>query len=223
MAPPTATGARRGRRGTLSRDQILTAALRIADSHGLEALTMRRVATELSVDPMALYRHLDNKDALLGGITEKLWDEVPLPPRHDGDWKEPMRAFAFGLRAVITGHPATAALLTQHGLVRRPLEAYDILLNNMRDAGYDDDRAVKILTAAVTAACADAFTTLAYPCGIAASGASSGTDALIALSQMLPPGTPAHLVRTAYAICTCEPDANFTFLLDLILIGADDL
>src|SRR5579859_2596523 len=205
MAPSTVTGARRGRRGTLSRGQILAAALRIADSHGPEALTMRRVATER-------------------GVAEKLWDEVPLPARHHGDWKEPLRAFAFGLRALITNHPRTAALLlTRHGLVRRPLEAYDILLSNIRDAGYDDDRAVQILTAALTAACTDAFTALAYRCITGASGTPSGPDALIALSQLLPPGTPPHLVRTAYAICTCEPGTNFTFLLDLILAGANEL
>lgn len=224
MAPSTVTGARRVRRGTLSRGQILAAALRIADSHGPGALTMRRVATELGVDPMALYRHVDNKDALLGGVAEKLWDEVPLPPRHHSDWKEPLRAFAFALRALITNHPRTAALLlTRHGLVRRPLEAYDILLSNIRDAGYGDDRAVQILTAAVTAACTDAFTALAYQCITGASGAPSGPDALIALSQLLPPGTPPHLVRTAYAICTGEPGTNFTFLLDLILAGANEL
>lgn len=77
MGSSAVTGARRGRRGTLSRDQILTAALRIAESHGPDALTMRRVATDLGVDPMALYRHVDNKDALLGGVAENSGPRSP--------------------------------------------------------------------------------------------------------------------------------------------------
>lgn len=220
MAPSAVTGTRH-RRGTLSRDRILATALHIADTHGPDALTMRRVATELGVDPMALYRHVHNKDALLDGVVDKLWDEVPAPPRRDGDWTEPLRAFAFGLRAVISNHPRAAALLlTRHAFARRPLEAFDTLLGNIRGAGYDDDQAAQILRSVISTAYADAFATLAYRCP----GPTSDAEALIALSQLLPPDTPAHLVRTAHTICgTCEPDTDFTFVLDLILTGADRL
>lgn len=219
MASPAVTGARH-RRGTLSRDRILAAALHIADTHGPDALTMRRVATELGVDPMALYRHVHNKDALLDGVVDMLWDEVPAPPRRDGGWTEPLRAFAFGLRAVISSHPRAATLLlTRNALPRRALEAYDTLLGNIRDAGYDDDQAAQILRLVVSTTYADAFAALTYRCC-----AGSGADALIELSQLLPPDTPPHLVRTAHTICgTCEPGTDFTFVLDLILTGADRL
>lgn len=198
------------------------AALEIADTHGPDTLTMRRVATELGVDPMALYRHVRNKDALLDGVVERLWDEVPTPPRRHGDWAEPLRAFAVGLRAVIDAHPRTATLLlTRPLLLRRPLEAYDTLLGNLRDAGYDDTRATQILRSVISTAYADAFATLTYRCLAAA---RSDADALITMSQLLPPDTPPHLVRTAHTICgTCQPGADFTFVLDLILAGAQDL
>ncbi len=209
------------RRGILSRERILATALEIADTHGPDALPMRRVATELGVDPMALYRHVRNKDALLDGVVERLWDEVP-PPRRDGNWVESLRAFGVGLRAVIDAHPRTSTLLlTRRILPRRPLEAYDTLLGNLRDAGYDDTRATQILRSVISTAYADAFATLTYRCLAAA---RSDADALITMSQLLPPDTPPHLVRTAHTICgTCEPGADFTFVLDLILAGAQDL
>ncbi len=189
------------RRGILSRERILATALEIADAHGPDALTMRRVATELGVDPMALYRHVRNKDALLDGVVD---------------------AFGVGLRAVIDAHPRTSTLLlTRRILPRRPLEAYDTLLGNLRDAGYDDTRATQILRSVISTAYADAFATLTYRCLAAA---RSDADALITMSQLLPPDTPPHLVRTAHTICgTCEPGADFTFVLDLILAGAQDL
>jgi AcrR family transcriptional regulator len=171
---------------------------------------------------MALYRHVRNKDALLDGVVERLWEEVPTPPRQGGDWVEPLRAFAVGLRAVIDAHPRTATLLlTRPLLPRRPLEAYDTLLGNLRDAGYDDTRATQILRSVISTAYADAFATLTYRCLAAA---RSDADALITMSQLLPPDTPPYLVRTAHTICgTCEPGADFTFVLDLILASAQDL
>ena len=54
----------------LTREVLTAAALHIADAEGLEALSMRRLGAELGVDPMAAYRHLPNKKALLAGVVE---------------------------------------------------------------------------------------------------------------------------------------------------------
>jgi AcrR family transcriptional regulator len=175
---------------------------------------------------MALYRHVRNKDALLDGVVEKLWDEVPAPPRRHDGWTEPLRSFAFALRAAISNHPRAATLLlTRPVLLRRPLEAFDTLLANIRDAGYDDEHATQILRSVIATAYTDAFAGLTYRCvaGTAAT-APSDTDTLITLTQLLPPDTPPHLVRTAHAIYgVCQPATDFTYVLDLILTGADTI
>lgn len=222
MGPRTADETGIGRRGTLSRDRILQAALDIVDAHGAEAVTMRRIAGELGVDPMALYRHVKDKDALLDGMVELLWRQVPLPPRQRGDWIEPLRSYAHALRDALMAHPCAAGLLLARPVMFRPvLEAYDTLLGNIRDGGFDDAQAAQILRSVISSAFADAIANLTYR---SLSSGSSETDALISLSQALPEDTPAHLVRTAYAVCgTCEPDADFTFVLDLILNGAQDI
>ena len=70
-------GAAVGRNPQISREAVLTAALRLADEQGLEAVTMHAVAKVLNVTPMALYRHVDDKNALLDGLVELLLTEYP--------------------------------------------------------------------------------------------------------------------------------------------------
>ncbi len=93
----------------LSREAILTAALRIVDDEGIDALTMRRLASTLEVNPMSLYHHLPNKAAVLAGLAELVFAGLELPdpgdavPWHD-QLKDAARAYRNGLRA----HPNLA-------------------------------------------------------------------------------------------------------------------
>lgn len=231
MPKPTTThdGTTAPRRGTLSRERILDAALVVADTEGVDALTMRRVATELGVDPMALYRHVANKNAMLDGLVELLWRQVPSPPRRSDEWVESLRGYAHALRAVVNAHPSAAALLLTRCILAGPaLSAYDTLLGNLRDAGFDDLMAGRILRCVTSTALGDALAAITYQ---TLSGRTSqqdaaqdsDADAWISLSQALPADTPPAMVRTAYTVCSCEPDADFTFVLDLILQGAQEL
>ena len=77
----------KGRTGPLTADAVIDAALVVIDEEGLDALTMRRLAHGLGVEPVTIYRQLPNKDAILTGVAEKLWREMappegtPLSPR----------------------------------------------------------------------------------------------------------------------------------------------
>ena len=62
--------------GGLTRERIVAAALALTRAEGLDALTMRRLADELGVTPMAAYRHVSGKDDLLQALTERVWEEV---------------------------------------------------------------------------------------------------------------------------------------------------
>src|SRR3954470_15787480 len=72
-----------GRRPALTREQILTAALQIIDQDGVEALTMRRLGQALDRNPMAIYRHAADKDALLDGVVKHVAAELVAPRRPD--------------------------------------------------------------------------------------------------------------------------------------------
>jgi len=78
--PVTSEGARGpGRPPRLSRDAVVTAAESIVARDGIDALTMRRVARELRSSPMALYRHVRDKDELLVLLLDRLVDQLPRP------------------------------------------------------------------------------------------------------------------------------------------------
>jgi TetR/AcrR family tetracycline transcriptional repressor len=101
-------------RERLSRDAIVTSALALADAEGLEAVTIRRLAQDHGVTPMALYWHFKDKDLLLDGISERLLAEVRLPPERDPaavPWDERLGELLGALLAVLRAHPAVADLL----------------------------------------------------------------------------------------------------------------
>ncbi|WP_020668864.1 TetR/AcrR family transcriptional regulator [Amycolatopsis nigrescens] len=131
-----------GERPKLSRDLIAEAALRVLDGEGLDALTMRRVAAELDTAAAALYRHVENRDALLVLVVEKVLGEVDpaVPP---GGWRERAEWFARGFRAALTRHPAIAPLLVSvPTLGPNALKAFEGGLRVAAEAGFPDELAV---------------------------------------------------------------------------------
>ena len=91
-------------REALNRDRILLAAVALADRDGVEAASMRKIAGELGVVPMALYKHVANKDELLDGMVDVIVDEID-PPLSDADWKTAMRERILSARRVLLRHP----------------------------------------------------------------------------------------------------------------------
>src|ERR1700760_2678962 len=92
------------RREPLSRTRVLEAAVALADETGLERFSMRGLAQELGVVPMALYKHVANKDQLLDGMVALVFGEIELPPE-DLDWRSAMRRRALSAREALRRHP----------------------------------------------------------------------------------------------------------------------
>ena len=103
----------------LTRDAVLTAALAVIDESGLDACTMRSVASGLGVEAMSLYWHVPGKDALLDGVVEKILEEVQESHESRDDWREWMSTFGLTFREVLLRHPNALLLLAD-----RPLGAY---------------------------------------------------------------------------------------------------
>jgi AcrR family transcriptional regulator len=96
--------AARGPAPSLSREQIARAAVTLADTSGIEAVSMRTLAGELGVGATSLYRYVDRRDEVI----ELMVDEVMGHDLHFeslGDWREGLRSFAHGLRTIILHHP----------------------------------------------------------------------------------------------------------------------
>ncbi|WP_326672449.1 TetR/AcrR family transcriptional regulator C-terminal domain-containing protein [Streptomyces sp. NBC_01257] len=94
----------------LQRSEVVDAALTLLDDIGLDALSTRRLATELGVRPGALYWHVKNKQDLLDALAEKILGELS-PPADGGDWRETVRAMAVNLREVLLAHRDAARLV----------------------------------------------------------------------------------------------------------------
>lgn len=86
------------------------AALRFADKHGIQALSMRKLAQSLNVEAMSLYNHVNNKEDLIDGIVELVIAEFQIPDEL-GDWKAQMRARAISAHTVLLKHPWAAPLM----------------------------------------------------------------------------------------------------------------
>lgn len=91
------------------RQEILDAALAIADEKGLPSVTMRAVAERVGVTPMALYPHVGDKDGLLDGMLGRLLGRLSIA--EDGDWRQRLVALARGVRALAGQHPGATSLL----------------------------------------------------------------------------------------------------------------
>src|SRR4051794_33014638 len=101
----------------LSREAIVAAAIAIADEEGLEAVSIRRIATRLETRPMSLYSHIETKGELIDLMMDEVIGETLLPGELPEDWREALRQIAHAMRAAARAHPWSIA----PALRRRPL------------------------------------------------------------------------------------------------------
>ncbi|MFJ9518541.1 TetR/AcrR family transcriptional regulator [Kitasatospora sp. NPDC101801] len=127
------------RRAPLSRDRVLRAAVALADAIGIDALSMRRLAQELGVVPMALYKHVANKEQLLDGMVDFVLDEIG-PPAPGPDWRPAVRARILTARSALLGHPWAARVIQSRTAPTPALLGYtDSLIGLFRTGGCSVD------------------------------------------------------------------------------------
>lgn len=121
---------------SLTRERIIEAALQLADSQGIEALSMRKLAETLQVEAMSLYNHVSNKEALQIGLVERVVAEMDLPVV-GGDWRAEMRKRAHSAHAALLRHPWAIQLIVA-GLNIGPvmLKYVDATIGCLREAGF---------------------------------------------------------------------------------------
>ena len=130
---------RRQPREPLTRDRIVRAGLEIADTSGVDAVTMRRVGQELGFEAMSLYRHVANKDDLLAGMLDVVLAEWDAPSESE-PWAQAVRASALSVHDALRRHPWAARLLMTPGHLRPARLGYmDRLLGTLRRGGFDAD------------------------------------------------------------------------------------
>lgn len=126
----------RPNRPALSSERIRQGALEIIDTHGLQALSMRRLAEHLGVRAASLYNHVITKDDLLHDLANALMDEVDVSG-FDIDWMAGLTTWARSYRAVLAAHPNLVPLLAA-GPARREtaLRRADAVHGGLTSAGW---------------------------------------------------------------------------------------
>src|SRR5271156_6765307 len=100
----------------LGQDEIIEAALSLAREKGLQNLTMRDLARELGVTPMATYYYVKNKAELLNLVSDSILGQVEIPPPNPRRWKERQKALLRSAREVMLDYPGMDALMLDMGL-----------------------------------------------------------------------------------------------------------
>ncbi|WP_327304897.1 TetR/AcrR family transcriptional regulator C-terminal domain-containing protein [Streptomyces sp. NBC_01298] len=123
----------------LNRDRVLRAAVALADATGIDALSMRRLAQELDVVPMALYKHVANKEELLDGMADAVVGEID-PPAAGPDWRPVVRGRILSARRVLLRHPWAARVIeSRTGPTPAVLAYLDSMAGLFRAGGLSAD------------------------------------------------------------------------------------
>jgi AcrR family transcriptional regulator len=123
------------RRTPLSRPRVLQAAVALADEAGLEAFSMRRLAQELGVVPMALYKHVANKEELLDGMVDIVFGEIE-SPSIDVAWRSAMRRRAISAREALKRHSWAIGLMETRNPGPANLRNHNAVMGCLREAGF---------------------------------------------------------------------------------------
>jgi AcrR family transcriptional regulator len=136
---------RSSQREPLTREAVVAAGLAIGDAEGLEAVSLRRIAADVGVTPMALYRYVGSKEELLDEMLDAVWENVEIPDLADDDWWGGLAALARSTRAAFLSHPAAATIAaTRAGGGEGILRVIEAILTLFERAGLDPQRAVRI-------------------------------------------------------------------------------
>src|ERR1700753_3014245 len=129
----------------LTRQRIVDAASALVDAEGLEALSMRRLATELGVQGPSLYNHFATKAEILDAVADAVVEQVDVSACGRYDWAEALRRWARSYHAVLCAHPNIVPFFA-HGPGRRPagLAMADVVYGALIDGGWPPARATHI-------------------------------------------------------------------------------
>ncbi|KAB8188659.1 TetR family transcriptional regulator [Nonomuraea phyllanthi] len=207
--------------GKLTAQAIAERALEIGDSEGLDAVTIRRLATDLGVTPMALYWHYKNKEQLLVGMADHLIGGFAPKPADARPWQQQLRDLIEGLIRTLRTHACAKDVIEQIDPVEVPnfLAVWDQALGLARSAGFSIDESCLIskflLQSAIAIADAPAHVKAVDPAKLRAKTAGL---------QALPAETYPYLVEMASPLVSgTEPGLYDTFGVDLVLNGIEAL
>lgn len=202
----------------MTRGGILRSALRLVDEEGMGALSMRRLARELGVDPMAIYHHVPGKEALVAGLVEAVFSEMGGAAPEDGGWRERVRGFARAYRELARAHPNLVLELVTDpgGAAAATLEATEALYEALAASGLAAHDVVRAADLVVDYVNGLVLAEVASPLG----GLDDRREMLERLVERPAEKTPT-MARVLGELAGEDLPVDFEFGLDVILAGLD--
>jgi TetR/AcrR family tetracycline transcriptional repressor len=208
----------------LSKAAVAERALRLGDEEGLDAVTIRRLAQELGVTPMALYWHFKNKDELLLGVVDHVLADVRADRGADDSWQRQLRAMVEALVAVMRAHPSLPDLM--HAVDKSEAASFsratDDALTLLAEAGFDVEQGYWVATYLLHSAIGLVAGQPDCPANIPPEQAREWRRQKRLKIEQLPADQFPMLV--AFAGCYVdepEPERYFAFGIDLIMSGVE--
>jgi AcrR family transcriptional regulator len=205
-------------RERLTRDRVVGAALRIMDSEGLDAVTMRRIGRDLGVEAMSLYNHVRDKDDLLDGICEHVMAQFQVP--EDTDWVESARLGGREYRRLLLAHPNVITLMTERKTPftnPESLRAYEFALDLFHRAGLSGADAVKAFHA--FAGYILGFVMMELGLMIGAPEDEASRRAHDDMARLVGSADLPRLRESLPYFADCDAEEQFEFGLDLLIEG----
>jgi AcrR family transcriptional regulator len=217
-----ARAARSRRRPRLSHDAIVTVALRIVDTEGVDEVSMRRVAAEFDTGPASLYAYFANKDELLRAVLDRVIESMAAPA--GDDWCAVVRSYAHAVHETLAAHRDIAKLTFAHIPSNdRVFEVSERILAAMIGGGVPPRVAAWSVDVLALYIAADAYEGyLASQRFTAADGAEIGEQIVADIVGKLRAASPdafPFLVKYADVLTSGTPDERFAFGIDLLIAG----
>jgi len=217
-----ATKTRDAERSKLSRSAVVGRALALADSEGVDALTIRRLATELGVTPMALYWHFRSKEELIAGLGDRVWSQIRTDVDPAAAWPQQLRDMLESLVDVLRAHPsASQLLLTREKFGPSHFAATEATLEILRSAGFDPLHASEIAKSALWTGLMLVMSEPGFDPALSDSERSDMQRRKQVEYAALPPDRFPRLIEAAVPMTACAdgPDFHYRFGIDLFIAG----
>jgi TetR/AcrR family transcriptional regulator, tetracycline repressor protein len=208
-------------RTRLSKRAVTDRALKLADAGGLDALTIRKLAQDLGVTPMALYWHFRSKDELLLGMAEQVWGEIDVNVDPSAPWFAQLRGLLESLVRVLRAHPSAPRLVLEHEKRNEAaLRATEITLEVLRGAGFDAEHASAIARSALWTGITLVMSEPGYFPELSADERDEHQRRSRLELAMLPTARYPRLVECAVPMTACDdPEFHYRFGIDLFIAG----
>jgi AcrR family transcriptional regulator len=229
---PRAPGWRRERpepsQEPLTLDRIVATAIDLVDREGLDALSMRRLGTELGAGATTVYWHVKNKDELLDLMLDQVFVEIETPDP-DRSWRDQLASMAHNLRRVLLRHRNLIMVVASRPTTGpNAIAAIDLLFGVVRRSGLPDERvvaaAISVLNYASGFAVLEAASLAAFDGADEAAirqAVKESADQVMAFIMTLPPERYPNVQLLGRHLVDGDDDSRFAYGLEVMLDGLE--